>query len=129
MEDVVGILVNDKKRGQVAFLTLGRTFDRVDSKSLVRALKVGLHKFGIGAEASITVCESLREVASAEYFYEGLLALAQKRIPYGKRSYPVWKRKMKLEISAGKEIYLIGKVSRKKNKRQSSKDKRGNLLR
>jgi hypothetical protein len=119
MEEIVGILVNDKKRGDVAFLTWGRVFDRVDSKSLVRALVNGLRKFGIGEEASITVCQSLKEIASAEYFYEGLLSLAQKRVPYGKRSYPVWKCKMQRAINGGKEIYLVGKISsrRKKKKR------------
>jgi hypothetical protein len=121
MEEIVGILVNDKNRGDVAFLTWGRVFDPVDSKSLVRALVNGLRKFGIGEEASITVCHSLKEIASAEYFYEGLLSLAQKRVPYGKGSYPVWKCKMQRAINGGKEIYLVGKISSKRRKKRRSK--------
>lgn len=116
MEDVVGILVNDKKRGQIAFLTWGRVFDPVDSKPLVRAVASGLSKFGI-ENATITVCHSLKDVASAEYFFEGLLKLGQKRIPYGKQSYPVWMRKMQRAITRGREIYLIGNISSKRKRR------------
>jgi hypothetical protein len=116
MEEVVGIIVEDRKRGSLAFLTWGRAYDKVNSEPLVRALKEGLAKFGISEKASIHVCQSLAEVASAEYFYEGILAVAQNPVPYGQQSYPEWKRKMRVAIRSGKQIYLLGKIRRRKKK-------------
>ena len=86
-------------------------FNRVDPEPLINALRSGLVRFGISEAAIIRVYRSLEEVSSAEYFYEGLLAFAWKSVPYGKRSYPLWKRKMRLAIVRGKEIVLIGKIS------------------
>jgi hypothetical protein len=107
MEDLVGIKVQDKILGTVGFITWGRVFDRVDSTEMLEALKLNLSKFGIHHLESITLCDTLQEVATFPYFYEGLFAFAQEKISYGK-SYDTWCAKKKNAIIYGEDVYFLG---------------------
>ena len=107
MEDIIAIKVLDKKKGEAAFLTWGRVFDRVDPAHIEKVLTRFLPKYGLNDVAKVTVCWSLKDVASYPYFFEKLVFFAWKPIPFGKR-YKSWAFKMKRAISSGKEIYFLG---------------------
>ena len=107
MEDVVAFWVKGKGR-EVGFLTWGRVFDRVDEAPLIEALRSGIAVFGFPAESEISICDSLQEVSGCRYFYEGLLIFSHKPIPFGKKTYWVWAKKMRKAIPKGKEICLLG---------------------
>jgi len=107
MENNVAIKVVDKKRGTVAFLTWGRVFGAVEMVPLLQAVEKSFPKFGLRDAKSAKVCNSLREVAMHEYFYEKLVAMAWKSIPFGKKSYPLWAAKARRAISQGKELYYL----------------------
>jgi hypothetical protein len=68
-------------------------------------------RFALGAEpVSARVCESLREAANEPYFYEALLKLAQKPIPYGE-GYERWRREKVAAMAEGQEFYFLGRPS------------------
>lgn len=110
MDDVIAVLVDDKSRGKIAFLTWGRVFNR-DETRLIKALRTGLRKFGVADDSKVTICGSLREVSSMEYFYEALLKFAWNPIPFGESTYSNWARKTRSAIAKGDEIYLLGPQS------------------
>jgi len=109
MEDVVAIKITDRKKGQVAFLTWGRVFDRTDPKPLEKAVANGVKHFGFVNVISIAVCDSLQEVRACEYFFEGLIAISWRPIRFKKNTYKPWAEKMRKSIARGKELYFLGR--------------------
>jgi hypothetical protein len=108
MHDVIAIKVKDKRKGKGAFLTWGRVFDRLDTSEIENKIILAAKRFGFHHIESISVCESLQSVAHYPYFYEALLTISWKPIPFG-RGYKIWAKKKKREMLAGKEIYFLGR--------------------
>jgi hypothetical protein len=121
MDNVVCVKVNDRKRGAVFVITWGRVFDPIDPRSLFEALGHGLRLNGLLDIKSMQLCSSLAEGAAETYFYEALISVAHKPIPFGRERYPRWARKMRQAIKLGKESYIITDPNRK-SRRQSKKN-------
>jgi|SRR6266850_1197486 len=112
MDDIVAIRVSDKKKGNVAFLTWGRVFDSTDPQPLKNAVASAVAKrFGLRDIVSIEICESLQDVTRHKYFFEALIAVSSKPIPYGRRTYKPWAAKMRREIKNGKALYSLGEAT------------------
>jgi hypothetical protein len=107
MEDVVGIRVRDKRCGWVGFVTWGRLWDPVDDKKLLEVVGQHLATCAIEEPEGIALCNSLRDIQSAEYFYEALIAIASRPIPFGDK-YDTWKKRMRSELQKGRESYFVG---------------------
>jgi hypothetical protein len=108
MEDIVAIKATDSRGKRHFFLTWGRSFDRVDPKPLLTAVRPGLAQFGLSVVRNLDVCPTLQEASGQPYFFEALLAFSQKPIPYGKK-YSAWKAACRKKILSGKDIYYLGK--------------------
>jgi hypothetical protein len=108
MEEVVAIKIVDQERKAHFVLTWGRAFDAASPGPLLSAVRRHLRQFGIHAVRSVRVCATLQAAADQPYFYEALIALSQKRVPYGK-AYPKWRTTRRKQVEAGKEIYYLGK--------------------
>jgi len=106
MDDIVAIKVTYGKGKKQFFLTWGRTFDRVDHVQLLKAVSKNLKKFGIENIKKISLLDSLKEVLTERYFFEGYFLMAQKKIPFGS-GYNRWRKAMSKKISQGHEIYKI----------------------
>ncbi len=117
MEDIIAIKVLDKKKGEAAFLTWGRVLDRVDPAPMEKMLAKFLPKYGLNNVIKVSVCWSLKDVASYPYFFEKLVFFAWNPIPFGKR-YKSWASRMKRAISAGEEIYFLGVKKRSEPRRR-----------
>lgn len=109
MEDVVGIIVTDKEGESTGFLTYGRLWSPVDAEELLAAVAKGVSKFGIDSGSSIRLCSSLTELAVAPYFYECILALAWRPIPFGD-GYDAWRTSTRSRIQTGEELYCVGSL-------------------
>ena len=109
MDDIIAVEVIDKKHGTVAFLTWGRVFHRTNPEPLLRAVSRHLHNFGLSDILKLRVCNCLQEVSSHPYFFEALLAVGRKPIPFGKRTYKLWAAKTRRAITEGRELYFLGK--------------------
>ena len=112
MDDIIAVEVKDGKRGNAAFLTWGRVFDRIDPDIIENKIAAAAPRFGLHNIKSVQVCWSLQEVARYPYFYEALVAFSWKPIPFGK-GYKAWAAKKRKEISAGKEIYFLGTIPKR----------------
>jgi len=110
MEDIVGIKIKDKIKGEGALITWGRLFDPVDETELLDVIKAHVARWGINDLESISVCYSLKEIADQPYFYESLIRFIQEPIPYGS-GYESWKRKKKKALKKGEDIYFTGFMS------------------
>lgn len=108
MDDIIAIKVKDKKCGNVAFLTWGRIFDRLDTSAICRHVGRAAAQFGVAQIKSITVCDSLQEVAHYPYFFEALIRISWQPAPFGK-AYKTWVTRKKAEIKAGKAVYFLGR--------------------
>lgn len=108
MEDVVGIKVRDAKNGWFGFVTWGRLWDAVDGTELIRAVTPHLTGFqDITHPQEVQICNSLRDLRDAEYFYEGLISFSRERPPYGD-GYEAWRKRKQRDIQDGRDIYFIG---------------------
>lgn len=107
MEDIVGIKIKDKIKGEGALITWGRLFDAVDETELLNVVKKHLPIWGINDLELIEVCYSLMEIADQPYFYECLIRFIQEPIPYGSK-YESWKRKKRKALKEGEDIYFTG---------------------
>jgi hypothetical protein len=108
MEDVVGIRVRDAKNGWFGFVTWGRLWDPVDETELIRAVKPHLTGFhGITDPQEVHVCNSLRDLRSAEYFYEALISFSWDCPPFGD-SYDAWRKQKQRDVQDGRDIYFVG---------------------
>jgi hypothetical protein len=107
VEDIVAIKATDSRGKPHFFIAWGRAFDPVDPKPLLRAVRPALSRFGLSAIRRLEVCPTLQEASDQPYFFEALVAFAQKPIPTGKvrRAWIAARRK---QIAAGKDIYYLG---------------------
>jgi hypothetical protein len=108
VEDIIAIKLSDKKRGVMAFLTLGRIFDPVDAEALRELVLTIAPKMGLTVISGIEICDSLQEISHRQYFFEGVIRMAGERIPFGKKSYSAWRKKIKAKMLEGKEFYNVG---------------------
>jgi hypothetical protein len=108
VEDIVAIKATDSRGKHHFFLTWGRSFDRVDPKPLLTAVRPGLAQFGLPVIRKLDVCATLQEASGQPYFFEALLAFARKPIPFGK-TYTAWRAACRRRIASGKDIYYLGK--------------------
>jgi hypothetical protein len=113
MEDIIGFIVSDSKKGHGAFITWGRI---ISPDKALEVLSRALPTFGFSGSAKIRICDSLQEVSKYPYFFEGLFYFSARHIPYGK-NYRLWSNRMEKQMNLGKEIYFIGlgKPRRAKN--------------
>jgi hypothetical protein len=81
MDDIIAIEIKDEKKGKAAFLTWGRVFERVDVSIIQRKIADVAPNFGFYDVRSVSVCDSLRDVAHYPYFYESLIHISWKPIP------------------------------------------------
>ena len=107
MEDVAAVKVTDRVRGDYAFLTWGRAFDRVDPTDLIAAITRLLPTMGFEHATQISVCYDLGEVADYRYFFEGLLSFAAKMAsePYQSEE---WLRAQVDGEALRRAVFLIG---------------------
>jgi hypothetical protein len=73
MNDIIAIQVKDRKKGKAAFITWGRVFDRLDTSVVERKIADAAEKFGLRDITSISICDSLQDVAQYPFFYEALV--------------------------------------------------------
>ena len=108
MEDLVAARVHDHAGEWYGFMTWGRIVDCVDDSWLKEIVRVDASLCGIEGITEIRVCDSLSEVASCRYFYEGLFHFANAGIPFG-ASYDAWKQHRLDEITHGTpHVYFLG---------------------
>ena len=107
VDDVVGIKVRDAQCGWVGFITWGRLWHPVDESELLRVVGKHLHTCGIEQPEDISVCSSLRDLQSAEYFYEGIISFSWTPPPFGPK-YAEWRNGKRQALQAGREIYFLG---------------------
>ena len=100
MEDLVGLRVRRNDGTQHGVLTWGRVLDAVDSGPLVTAYRASLSENSSAKVESIVVCDSLQELATCRYFFEGLFYFAMRPIPFGD-GYEKWRAEKAAEYLAG----------------------------
>jgi hypothetical protein len=107
VEDIVAIKATDSRGKRHFFVTWGPAFDPVDPTPLLSAVRPTLARFGVSAIRRLEVCSTLQEPSDQPYFFEALVAFAQKPAPTGKarRAWSVARRK---QIAAGKDVYYLG---------------------
>jgi hypothetical protein len=76
VEDVIGLIILDEKRGERGIICWGRLYDSVDPSELYKRLHSVLPDLGFRNVISASVCNELADIARFEYFYEGLLEFA-----------------------------------------------------
>jgi hypothetical protein len=112
VEDVVGIKVRDKKRGWMGLMTWGRLWDPVDATELLRVVKRHFTTCGIDEADEVEVCWSLRDLSSAEYFYEAILHFSWNPPPFGD-TYADWRNARRKDLEEGRGIYFLGSLEKK----------------
>jgi hypothetical protein len=109
MEDWVAVEVQVDSGQPGFFVTWGRVEDAVDPRPLEDLIVRVATRFAIGGRpVSARVCTSLQEAAAQPYFFEALLGMAQRPIPFGD-GYDSWRRERAEAMEAGREIYFLGK--------------------
>ncbi len=76
MDDVVGVRIVDRVKGERGALCWGRLFDPVDPSELLERLTRALYVFGFRDIVSVSICHGLADLSDYEYFYEALIAFA-----------------------------------------------------
>jgi hypothetical protein len=105
MEDLIAFRVVNGEGESYFFMTWGRVVDSVDPAPLFRAVRPHLTKFhGIDRVRSMHMCRSLQEASRTRYFFEALFTFASEGIPFGVKTYPRWRAKVRRRIAQGKEI-------------------------
>jgi hypothetical protein len=107
MEDIVGVRVVDRERGEFGFITWGRVFGPVEEAKLAAAVRISAERCGLGAIESVTVCESLQALSGHPYFFEALLEFAREAKPRG-AGYVKWLAGKRKAVEQGREIYFLG---------------------
>jgi hypothetical protein len=79
VDDIVGVIVQDEKEGERAFLSWGRIHDPVDPEGLLARFRRVLSTMGFSDSLTVRVCGEIAEVRDFAHFYEGLLSFAEKR--------------------------------------------------
>jgi hypothetical protein len=113
MDDIVAVKVRDSKAVTHYIITWGRIFDPTDPIKLESLIAKYASKFGIKNLKNVSVCDSLQAASKARYFYEALLHFSQQKIPFGERSYSVWRAKMKREMQSGRLLFYCGSPNKK----------------
>ena len=90
------------------FVTWGRIQDSSDPRALEELVLRAAAKFAVGGPpVSARVCASLQEAAAQPYFYEALIRMAGRPIPYAE-GYDAWRREKAKAMDEGREIYFLG---------------------
>lgn len=76
MDDVVGVLMVDRVKGERGALCWGRLFDVVDPAELLVRVARAVRVFGLNDIVSISLCNDLAELSEFQYFYEGIISFA-----------------------------------------------------
>ena len=93
------------------FVTWGRIQDAVDPRPLEELTLRAASQFALGGQpVSARVCASLQEAAAQPYFFEAVLRMAGRPIPYG-AGYDAWKREVAAAMEEGREIYFVSRAS------------------
>lgn len=103
MENVVGILITDAKKGERGILCRGRLHDPVDPAELITRLWRICPELGLRNVISISMCAELGELVPFEYFYEGLLEVASANL-----SKSLLKALREDDNAFRKSLYLLG---------------------
>ena len=114
MEDIIAVAVELVSGEQRYFLTWGRIQDKVDPQPVAALVLALSYRFALGGGVGVSahVCGSLLEASTAPYFYEYFFMMCQQRIPFGRYSYPRWRRAMDAKMRDGKELYFLGNLVR-----------------
>jgi hypothetical protein len=83
MEDIVAARVRDNSGKWYGFMTWGRIVDRIDDAWVEEIVLANARQCAIPEVVEVRVCDSLSEVATCRYFYEGLFHFANAGIPLG----------------------------------------------
>jgi hypothetical protein len=110
MEDIVAIAI-EHESGEVEYcLTWGRIQDPVDPRpleKLILELYKARHADSDSAAVAATICRSLQDASNAGNFYECFFGMCQERIPYGKKTYPTWRKEKRKLMKEGREIWYL----------------------
>ena len=108
MEEWVAVEVRTASGQSGFFVTWGRIQDALDPVPLETLVLQAAANVSMGSPPiSARVCPSLSAAAALPYFFEGLLGMAGRPIPYGD-GYETWKRERALAMAEGREIYFVG---------------------
>jgi hypothetical protein len=108
VEDVIAARVRDDSGKWYGFMTWGRIVDRIDSSWVEQVVRADANKCAIAEVAEVRVCDSLTEVSTCRYFYEGLFHFANAGIPFGP-SYETWRKARLDELMKGTaDVYFLG---------------------
>jgi hypothetical protein len=110
VDDIVGFRVLNSQRRWVGLLTYGRLWEPIDDSDLKAAVRASLPKFGLQSTDEICLCDSLQELRSCPYFYEGFLSFAWHPIPFGD-DYEEWRAQMRARVLSGDSIHCVGELS------------------
>lgn len=82
--------------------------DRIDDSWVEEVVRANAKKCAIPEVAEIRICDSLRDVATCQYFYEGLFHFASAGIPFG-ASYEAWRQDRLAEFGQGTlSVHFLG---------------------
>jgi hypothetical protein len=109
MDDVIAVRVRDSKRRKHYFVTWGRVLDPLHPKSVESLVRKYAPQFGISGNVAVQVCSSLRDASRAPYFFEALVAIGREPIPFGKRTYETWRRRVAKRMLSGKDLIYCGR--------------------
>jgi len=113
LEDIVAVAIELKEGTRRFFLTWGRIQDSVDPEPLEQLVFAHCTSFGLdGTPVKARLCGTLQEARSGPYFYEHLFMIGQQKIPFGKKKYWKWRKKMNKKMQEGKELYYLGNPER-----------------
>ncbi len=108
MEDIVAARARDNSGKWYGFMTWGRIVDRIDDAWVEEIVLANARQCTIPPIVEVHVCDSLSEVATCEYFYEGLFHFANSGIPFG-ASYEPWRQDRLAEFKQGtSRVYFLG---------------------
>jgi|SRR5579859_972417 len=115
MEDIVAVAVELEDGSQRYFLTWGRIQNPVDPAPLEQlVLRNSAHYALNGKPIKAYLCKTLQEATQTPGFYECFFAMCQKPIPFGRKTYWKWRKKMDKKMQRGKELYYLGLASDKR---------------
>jgi hypothetical protein len=108
MEDIVAARVRDSSGKWYGFMTWGRIVDRIDDAWVEEIVLANARQCAIPEAVEVRVCDSLSEVATCRYFYEGLFHFANAGIPLG-TSYEAWRQDRLAEFEQGTaRVHFLG---------------------
>lgn len=111
MENVIGIRIVDGLRGEAGLLSWGRIGDPVDATAFLVRVRQVLPMIGFRDVVEISVCDSLRELQTYRYFYEGLVQFSAEyaEVLGGRRTLAALEHD---DEALRKSLYVLGPPSR-----------------